>query len=95
MIISKAVGNKTVSLMEYYIKEDGKVINGFIINKEEELYKTTLKLNEFPIEILYFRKPTKNPYGVSLISKIMNSYITLNLLDSMDATQPYLRTKQT
>lgn len=86
----QTVGNKTVSLMEYYIKEDGKIINGFIINKEEELYKTTLKINEFPIEILYFRKPTKNPYGVSLISKIMNSYITLNLLDSMDATQPYL-----
>ena len=83
-------GNKTVSVLEYYIKKEGKIKNGFIVNRKYQVYEKELILEEFPIEILYQRQPDSNPYGTPLIYKILNSYITLNLLDSMDATQPYL-----
>lgn len=86
-----ATGNKTITLIEYYIKTDTGVENGFIINREKIIYKIdNLIPSYFPFEVLYFRKPTNGPYGRSLISKIVNSYITLNLLDSIDATHPYL-----
>lgn len=84
-------GNKTVSVIEYYIRTKEGIDNGFVINEEEIIYeKKNILPNRFPIEILYHRKPNGDPYGRPLISKILNSYITLNLLDSMDATQPYL-----
>ena len=83
-------GNKTVSLIEYYIRKEGKIENGYIINKEKLIFKKELLMNEFPIEVLYNRKPTSGPYGIPLIYKILNSYIALNLLDSMDATLPYI-----
>lgn len=84
-------GNKIVSLIEYYIRKENGIENGFIINEEEVVYKIEkIKPDVFPIEVLYFRNPTEDPYGRSLISKIRNSYIALNLLDSIDATHPYL-----
>lgn len=86
----EAVGNKTISTIEFYVKDDGGIIEGMIIDNKQLIYKNTLSIKEFPIEILYQRKPNDGPYGVPLVSKIINSYIALNLLDSMDATQPYL-----
>lgn len=84
-------GNKTVSITEYYIKTETGINNGFFINEDEVIYeKKDILPDCFPIEILYQRKPNSNPYGVPIIAKIINNYITLNLLDSMDATQPYL-----
>ena len=84
-------GNKVVSLIEYYIKTKKGIDNGFIINGKEKIYETkNIIPNEFPFEILYFRTPKEGPYGRSLISKIKNSYITLNLLDSIDSTHPFL-----
>lgn len=84
-------GNKTVSILEYYIRTKEGINNGFIMNERLLLHeKKGIIPDEFPIDILYHRKPNGNPYGKPLIYKILNSYITLNLLDSMDATQPYL-----
>jgi len=84
-------GNKTVSITEYYIRAETGIDNGFFINQDEIIYeKKNIIPDCFPIEILYQRKPNGNPYGTPIIAKIINSYITLNLLDSMDATQPYL-----
>lgn len=83
-------GSKTVSLIEYYIRREGKIENGFLINREKIIFKKDLLMDDFPIEILYNRKPTNGPYGIPLIYKILNSYIALNLLDSMDATLPYI-----
>lgn len=86
----QGVGNKTISIIEFYVKEDGAIIEGMIIDNKELIYKKKLSVTEFPLEILYQRKPNDGPYGVPLVAKILNSYIALNLLDSMDATQPYL-----
>jgi len=84
-------GNKTVSITEYYIRTETGINNGFFINQDEIIYeKKGIIPDCFPIEILYQRKPNGNPYGTPIIAKIINNYITLNLLDSMDATQPYL-----
>ena len=83
-------GNKTVSLLEYYLKEENKIKHGYVVNRKYLIFETDLLNKEFPVEILYQRKPNGNPYGTPLVYKILNSYITLNLLDSMDATQPYL-----
>jgi hypothetical protein len=84
-------GNKTVSILEYYIRTKEGINNGFIMNERLLLHeKKGIIPDDFPIDILYHRKPNGNPYGKPLIYKILNSYITLNLLDSMDATQPYL-----
>jgi hypothetical protein len=84
-------GNKTVSVLEYYIRTKNGIDNGFIMNEALILHeKQNIIPDRFPIEVLYHRKPNGNPYGTPLIYKILNSYITLNLLDSMDATQPYL-----
>ena len=86
----QVVGNRTISTVEFYIKEDGGIVEGMIVDNKELIYKKKLSINEFPLEILYQRKPNEGPYGTPLVAKIINSYITLNLLDSMDATQPYL-----
>lgn len=84
-------GNKTVSVLEYYIRTKEGINNGYIMNEKLLLHeKKGIIPDDFPIDILYHRKPTSNPYGTPLIYKILNSYVTLNLLDSMDATQPYL-----
>lgn len=86
----QVVGNRTISTVEFYIKEDGGIVEGMIVDNKELIYKKKLSVNEFPLEILYQRKPNEGPYGTPLVAKILNSYIALNLLDSMDATQPYL-----
>lgn len=84
-------GNRTVSVIEYYIRTEEGIDNGFVLNEKVLLHeKKNIIPDRFPIEILYHRQPNGDPYGKSLIGKILNSYITLNLLDSMDATQPYL-----
>ena len=84
-------GNKTVSVIEAYIKTETGIDNIFVLNKDIIIYeKNNMIPDRFPIEILYQRQPQGNPYGRPIISKILNSYIALNLLDSIDATQPYM-----
>jgi hypothetical protein len=83
-------GNKTVSMIQYYMKNKDGLYEGFVINRDEIIYEKKIQPSIYPITILYQRKPNGNPYGIPLIYKILHSYITLNLLDSMDATQPYL-----
>lgn len=87
---TQGLGNKTISTIEFYVKEEGGLIEGMIIDNKEIIYQKKLSVTEFPLEILYQRKPSDGPYGTPLVAKILNSYIALNLLDSMDATQPYL-----
>lgn len=83
--------SQQVSLIEAFIRnENGDIDQIFILDEsiilEERL---NLGLPTFPIAIYQPQRPDGNPYGRSKLFKILNTAITLNLLDSMEATQPY------
>ena len=46
-------------------------------------------MKRFPIVCYTPQRPDGNPYGNSKLTKILNTVIALNMLDSMEATQPY------
>lgn len=65
----------------YRIDKIWMIDNGFILG-----YKKGIKPNTFPIRVLYCRNVAKDPYGVPVTKLILNDAITVNLLDSADAT---------
>jgi hypothetical protein len=83
--------NKTVSLIECFIRnEKGSIDQIFMINEDEIIYENlNLPLKRFPIVCYSPQRPDGNPYGNSKLNKILNTVIALNMLDSMEATQPY------
>jgi hypothetical protein len=83
--------NKTVSLVECFIRnEQGSIDQIFIINEDEIIYENlNIPLKRFPIVCYTPQRPDGNPYGNSKLNKIINTVIALNMLDSMEATQPY------
>lgn len=82
--------NRTVSLIEGFIRNDeGKIDQVFILDEEEIIYEETTDLQTFPIAVYTPARPDGNPYGRSRFKKIINTVIALNILDSMEATQPY------
>ena len=82
--------NKIVSLLECFIRnDDGKLDQIFILDEAEIIYEETVSNCTFPIAIYTPSRPEGNPYGNSKLVKILNTIITLNILDSMEATQPY------
>lgn len=82
--------NQMVSLLECFIKNnEGTIDQVFILDEEAIIYGIRLDLREFPIAIYTPSRPEGNPYGESRLTKILNTHITLNMLDSMEATQPY------
>lgn len=83
--------NKRVSLIECFIRnEDGGIDQVFILNEDTIIYeKTDLPLKNFPVVVYTPQRPDSGPYGNSKLNKILNTVISLNLLDSMEATQPY------
>ena len=83
--------NKTVSLIECFIRnEQGSIDQIFMINEDEIIYENlNLPLKRFPIVCYSPQRPDGNPYGNSKLNKILNTVIALNMLDSMEATQPY------
>lgn len=82
--------NKTVSLIECFIRnEDGKIDQVFILDEAEIIYEETTDLDTFPIVVYTPARPDGNPYGSSRFNKIINTIIVLNIIDSMEATQPY------
>ena len=83
-------GDTTVSLIEGFIRNDkGTIDQVFILDESTEIYRQELDLELFPIECFFPQRPDGNPYGRSKLMKILNNTITLNLIDSMEATQPY------
>lgn len=88
---STARGNKTVSLIECFIRnEEGNIDQIFILDESVIIYENQdLPLKNFPVVCYFPQRPDANPYGNSKLIKIMNTVIALNLLDSMEATQPY------
>jgi len=83
--------NRVVSLIEGFIRNDsGGVDQVFIVDEKEIVYTNeNLEIDCFPIEIYQPEKPEGHPYGSSKLTKIINTVIALNLLDSLEATQPY------
>ena len=82
--------NQMVSLLECFIRNDkGSIDQIFILDETVIIYGIRLDLKEFPIAVYTPSRPEGNPYGESKLTKILNTHITLNILDSMEATQPY------
>lgn len=83
--------NRTVSLVECFIRNDeGGIDQVFILDETEIIHENIdLPIKCFPIVSYAPQPPDGDPYGNSKLSKILNTVIALNLLDSMEATQPY------
>ncbi|MBQ2424432.1 MAG: hypothetical protein II262_06485, partial [Alistipes sp.] len=61
----------------------------FIIDEAAVIYDKTTSLTKFPIAVYTPQRPDGNPYGMSKLKKIRNTVIVLNIIDMMEATQPY------
>lgn len=82
--------NHMVSLVEGFIKNDeGSIDQVFLLDEEVLIYEDITHLSTFPIAVYTPHRPDGNPYGHSRFKKIINTVIVLNILDSMEATQPY------
>lgn len=83
--------NKTVSFIECFIRNsEGNIDQIFILNEETVIYEMlNLPLHRFPVVCYTPQRPDANPYGNSKLTKILNTVVSLNMLDSMEATQPY------
>ena len=83
--------NKTVSLIECFIRNsEGKMDQVFILDETDIIYENIdMPIKRFPIVVYTPQRPDANPYGNSKLMKILNTVVSLNLLDSMEATQPY------
>ena len=82
--------NKTVSLIECFIRNtEGGIDQIFLLDEKEIIYQEALSIKKFPIAVYTPQRPDGNPYGHSKLNKILNTVITLNMIDSMEATQPY------
>lgn len=82
--------NQTVSLIECFIRNaEGTIDQLFILDEECIIYEETLDIKRFPIAVYTPQRPDGNPYGRSKLMKILNTTIVLNIIDSMEATQPY------
>lgn len=83
--------NETVSLIECFIRnENGELDQVHILNEEEIIYeKTDMPLQRYPVVAYMPTRPDGGPYGNPKLVKIFNTVVALNLLDSMEATQPY------
>ena len=83
--------NKVVSLIECFIRnEKGTIDQIFMLNEDTIIYENlNIPLKRFPIVCYSPQRPDANPYGNSKLNKVLNTVIALNMLDSMEATQPY------
>ncbi len=83
--------NRMVSLIEGFIRNaDGGVDQVYLLDEKEIIFeKLNLAIKAFPIEVYQPDRPEGGPYGSSKLVKILNTVIALNLLDSIEATQPY------
>ena len=79
-----------ISLIECFIRnEENKIDQVFIIDEKAIIYDKTTSLTKFPIAVYTPQRPDGNPYGMSKLKKIRNTVIVLNIIDMMEATQPY------
>jgi len=83
--------SRSVSLIECFIRNsEGGLDQIYILDETEIIYeKKNIKPNRFPVVCYQPARPDGNPYGNSKLIKITNTVVALNMIDSMEATQPY------
>lgn len=83
--------NKKVSLIECFIRNDeGGLDQVFVLNEERIIHeRLDIGVPRFPVVVHTPQKPDAGPYGRPKMMKIINTAVALNLLDSMEATQPH------
>jgi hypothetical protein len=83
--------NRTVSLVECFMRNaNGTIDQVFMLNEDTIIYENlNIPLKRFPVVVYTPQRPDGNPYGNSKLTKILNTVVALNMLDSMEATQPY------
>jgi|LGVF01.2.fsa_nt_gb hypothetical protein len=83
--------NSMVSLIECFVRNSkGGIDQVYILDEAEIIYeKLNILPSRFPVVCYAPQRPDGNPYGTSKLIKIMNTVIALNMIDSMEATQPY------
>lgn len=81
--------NHMISLVECFERTKEGIEQTFILNEDVIIYNEVTSLTMYPIAIFSPQRPDGNPYGMSKLKKILNTVITLNIIDSMEATQPY------
>jgi hypothetical protein len=83
--------NRTVSLVECFMRnEKGSIDQIYMLNEDTIIYENlNIPLKRFPVVVYTPQRPDGNPYGNSKLTKILNTVVALNMLDSMEATQPY------
>ena len=83
--------SRTVSLIECFIRnKDGGIDQIYLLDEETIIYeRADIKPSKFPIVCYAPQRPDGNPYGNSKLIKITNTVVALNMIDSMEATQPY------
>ena len=83
--------NKVVSLIECFTRNnEGGIDQIYILDEKEIIFvKENLAIKQYPVVIYQPERPSSNPYGTSKLLKVANTVIALNLLDSLEATQPY------
>lgn len=87
---------RTCNLLEAYIRvqddNGGTRIDHIFIadNKFIIAYQKDIQPNAFPVVVIYGDTPDGDPYGTSVISKLLSNIVTLNFIDSIEATHLYL-----
>lgn len=86
--------SRKVELLECFYKvetdEGWRIDQLFIADMDYLLHvKKDIKPKVFPIRVLYGEKPSSDPYGTSLASKIVANSVALNLLDSIEGTHAH------
>jgi len=88
---NQTTNNKTVSFIECLIRnEEGFIDQVFILDEAVIVFeRLNTGLKNFNVVAYAPQRPDGNPYGNSKLNKILNTTVALNILDSLEATQPY------
>lgn len=85
---------RSVNLLECFYKVDTesgyRIDQVFIVDQDYVLHvKKGIKPKKFPITVLYGETPVGDPYGTPQVYKVMANIVSLNMLDSLEATHGY------
>lgn len=88
--------DQIVRLLTIFYKEDGKINqvwmleDGYILDEKKDI-----RPRRFPVCVLYANPPIHDPYGASTAKLILSNVLTINILDSIEATYTYASINRT